>query len=135
VAELAYASDSKSDARKGVRVRVPPPAPFLDNLLSPPVTWAVAWGCSSAGRAQGWQSWGQGFESPQLHHFFLITSRTRLRLTRCSGCAGVASGGVQSVHCCPVGARNQVTVNAYRDFDGVVAQFSIEPKSKASSAL
>src|SRR3970040_3199928 len=26
------------------------------------------WGCSSAGRAQGWQSWGQGFESPQLHH-------------------------------------------------------------------
>src|SRR2546421_11868869 len=28
-----------------------------------------AWGCSSVGRAQGWQSWGQGFESPQLHHF------------------------------------------------------------------
>src|SRR5262245_46497722 len=26
-----------------------------------------SWGCSSAGRAQGWQSWGQGFEPPQLH--------------------------------------------------------------------
>src|SRR3990172_3563433 len=25
------------------------------------------WGCSSAGRAQGWQSWGQGFDPPQLH--------------------------------------------------------------------
>src|SRR5262245_22560441 len=28
---------------------------------------ALPWGCSSVGRAQGWQSWGQGFEPPQLH--------------------------------------------------------------------
>src|SRR6266436_1071443 len=27
----------------------------------------LSWGCSSVGRAQGWQSWGQGFEPPQLH--------------------------------------------------------------------
>src|SRR6266480_4901865 len=26
-----------------------------------------AWGCSSAGRASGWQPEGQGFEPPQLH--------------------------------------------------------------------
>ena len=28
----------------------------------------LLWGCSSAGRAFGWQPKGQGFESPQLHH-------------------------------------------------------------------
>lgn len=26
------------------------------------------WGCSSAGRASGWQSEGQGFDPPHLHH-------------------------------------------------------------------
>src|SRR5258706_459717 len=31
------------------------------------VSWSTRWGCSSVGRAQGWQSWGQGFEPPQLH--------------------------------------------------------------------
>jgi hypothetical protein len=31
---------------------------------------ADKWGCSSAGRAQGWQSWGQGFDPPQLHQEF-----------------------------------------------------------------
>ena len=29
-----------------------------------------AWGCSSAGRASGSQSEGQGFDPPQLHHAF-----------------------------------------------------------------
>ena len=27
------------------------------------------WGCSSVGRALEWHSRGQGFDSPQLHHF------------------------------------------------------------------
>src|SRR5262249_7103146 len=36
----------------------------------------VRWGCSSVGRAQGWQSWGQGFEPPQLHQFFDAGSRS-----------------------------------------------------------
>src|SRR5512145_1331734 len=40
---------------------------FLDKPGPPPVTSIPAWGCSSVGRAQGWQSWGQGFDSPQLH--------------------------------------------------------------------
>ena len=44
-----------------------PTTPFLDNIRRRPVTLSLAWGCSSVGRAQGWQSWGQGFESPQLH--------------------------------------------------------------------
>src|SRR6266545_3955336 len=64
---MAATEASKASARKGVRVRLPPPAPFLDSLRRAPVTWTVSWGCSSAGRAQGWQSWGQGFEPPQLH--------------------------------------------------------------------
>lgn len=34
------------------------------------------WGCSSAGRASGWQSEGQGFEPPQLH-YKLIKIRLR----------------------------------------------------------
>src|SRR6185369_8899772 len=59
--------DSKSSAREGVRVQLPPPVPFLDNIPQRLVGWSLAWGCSSVGRAQGWQSWGQGFESPQLH--------------------------------------------------------------------
>jgi hypothetical protein len=33
VEELVYSEVSKTSARKGVRVRVPPPAPFLDNPL------------------------------------------------------------------------------------------------------
>jgi hypothetical protein len=59
--------DSKSSAREGVRVQLPPPVPFLDNIPQRLVGWSLAWGCSSVGRAQGWQSWGQGFEPPQLH--------------------------------------------------------------------
>ncbi len=35
------------------------------------------WGCSSVGRAQGWQSWGQGFESPQLHQIVSTGLRSR----------------------------------------------------------
>lgn len=38
VAKLATAADSKSAARKGLGVRVPSPAPFLDNLPRRPVT-------------------------------------------------------------------------------------------------
>ena len=34
---------------------------LVENLL-------YDWGCSSAGRAHDWQSWGQGFEPPQLHY-------------------------------------------------------------------
>ncbi len=34
----------------------------------------MMWGCSSAGRAQGWQSWGQGFDPPQLHQTMMISS-------------------------------------------------------------
>ena len=29
-------------------------------------------GCSSVGRAHGLQPWGQGFDSPHLHHAFVI---------------------------------------------------------------
>ena len=32
---------------------------------------SVAWGRSSAGRALDWQSRGQGFDPPRLHHAFL----------------------------------------------------------------
>ena len=34
----------------------------------PRVSLGRPWGCSSAGRASGWQSEGRGFDSPQLHH-------------------------------------------------------------------
>jgi hypothetical protein len=37
VGELVYPEVSKTSARKGVRVRVPPPAPFLDNVPPVPV--------------------------------------------------------------------------------------------------
>src|SRR3989441_1871586 len=58
-----------------------PTTPFLDNILRRPVTLSLAWGCSSVVRAQGWQSWGQGFESTQLQHFVSITDRAESRLT------------------------------------------------------
>src|SRR5215470_18026267 len=38
VSELADDADSKSAVRKGVGVRVPSPAPYLDKHLAPPVT-------------------------------------------------------------------------------------------------
>src|SRR2546425_3070815 len=66
--------DSKSSAREGVRVQLPPPVPFLDNVPHRLVGESLAWGCSSVGRAQGWQSWGQGFDSPQLQHFYSALS-------------------------------------------------------------
>ena len=37
------------------------------------------WGCSSVGRAQGWQSWGQGFDSPQLHQITDAGLRSHLQ--------------------------------------------------------
>jgi hypothetical protein len=41
---------------------------FLDNAYNVMLHYPPQmWGCSSAGRAQGWQSWGQGFDPPQLH--------------------------------------------------------------------
>jgi hypothetical protein len=76
---------SKRRARKGVRVQIPPPVPrrqatldipFLDKGGPRPVPWVALWGCSSVGRAQGWQSWGQGFESPQLHQIGATGLRT-----------------------------------------------------------
>ena len=33
-----------------------------------PIVFPVAWGRSSAGRALDWQSRGQGFDPPRLHH-------------------------------------------------------------------
>lgn len=36
-----------------------------------------AWGFSSAGRASRWQRECQGFESPNLHHFYFTLLRTR----------------------------------------------------------
>jgi hypothetical protein len=39
VSELADDPDSKSGARKGVGVRLPSPAPYLDKHLARPVTW------------------------------------------------------------------------------------------------
>ena len=36
-----------------------------------PIVFPVAWGRSSAGRALDWQSRGQGFDPPRLHHCIL----------------------------------------------------------------
>src|SRR5215470_3203797 len=80
--------DSKSSAREGVRVQLPPPVPFLDNVPRTLVGCFFAWGCSSVGRAQGWQSWGQGFDSPQLHH--LIQKRTFAPTQPAIGAPGAA---------------------------------------------
>ena len=45
-------------------------APHHEIFDSPPALGTLwsEWGCSSAGRASGWQSEGQGFDPPQLHH-------------------------------------------------------------------
>src|SRR5260370_20949891 len=78
VLELGDNGASKALARKGVGVRIPSPPPFtfLDRIVARPVPWCLAWGCSSVGRAQGWQSWGQGFESPQLHQIITLRDTT-----------------------------------------------------------
>ena len=47
--------------------------------LNPSDSLRSRWGCSSAGRASGWQSEGQGFDPPQLHQDF---RRRRERLRR-----------------------------------------------------
>src|SRR4030095_2677520 len=77
--------DSKSSAREGVRVQLPPPVPFLDNVPRRLVGWSLAWGCSSVGRAQGWQSWGQGFDSPQLHQTYPRSKLRQFPPVRCHG--------------------------------------------------
>ena len=41
----------------------------------------LLWGCSSAGRAQALQAWGQGFDPLQLHTFFLACGVTPTRVT------------------------------------------------------
>src|SRR5439155_12677571 len=50
------------ERRRGAQVPV-----SLDLLWPRLYRYPSRWGCSSVGRAQGWQSWGQGFEPPQLH--------------------------------------------------------------------
>ena len=78
--EMADSRRSKRRARKGVRVQVPPPVPpFLDKRRRPAGNVMSLWGCSSVGRAQGWQSWGQGFDSPQLHQITDAGLRSHLR--------------------------------------------------------
>ena len=38
------------------------------------------WGCSSGGRAVRSQRTGQGFDSPHLHHFFMLVVRSQGRI-------------------------------------------------------
>src|SRR2546430_16221166 len=98
-----------------------PTTPFLDNIRRRPVTLSLAWGCSSVGRAQGWQSWGQGFESPQLHHFFSDTYRTILDLICSTGCAGGAAGYVEPIDRLPIRSGHQMAVDVDGDLDRVMA--------------
>ena len=70
-------------ARKGVRVQLPPPVPPSLTRPRPAGNVMSLWGCSSVGRAQGWQSWGQGFDSPQLHQITDAGSRSHLRPRVC----------------------------------------------------
>ncbi len=39
----------------------------VDMIDAVVVIYVRIWGCSSVGRASGWQSEGQGFKPPQLH--------------------------------------------------------------------
>lgn len=64
----------------------------------PPGSFGPLWGCSSAGRAQGWQSWGRGFDSPQLHQAFRGVGAVRQPLAcfgrrRRARAAGTARAG------------------------------------------
>src|SRR5262249_24552485 len=69
---------------RALRMPIPPLRPIAAQGNTPPleatsscacaltvktaeVSLRSPWGCSSAGRASGWQSEGQGFDSPQLH--------------------------------------------------------------------
>src|SRR5215468_4333006 len=76
-----------------------------------------SWGCSSVGRAQGWQSWGQGFEPPQLHQIFTRGYGAGRDPAFVCGCAGVASGHVQAIHRRLICARYQVAVNVDRHLE------------------
>src|SRR5213595_1044738 len=76
-----------------------------------------AWGCSSAGRASGWQPEGQGFEPPQLHW-----SEGRLR--RRPSASQPRRAGSSSVSWCATPASSS--------FWRWIAAFSSAPKSSAT---
>src|SRR5262245_7519636 len=85
-----------------------------------------AWGCSSVGRAQGWQSWGQGFEPPQLHQFFSRGYGAGRNPLFLPGCVGVASGLVKPIDRCLVCARYQVSIDIHRHLDGVMTELVLD---------
>src|SRR5215813_7631506 len=112
-------ANSEDERRQG-RQRARKYQPILTSLASGSILRS-SWGCSSVGRAQGWQSWGQGFEPPQLHQIFMRGYGAGRDPAFVCGCAGVASGHVQPIHRRLVRAWYQVAVHVDRNLDRVVA--------------
>ncbi len=106
-----------------------PTTPFLDNILRRPVTLTVAWGCSSVGRAQGWQSWGQGFESPQLHQFSRDFRNTHLG-SGSPGCVWVAASYVEPIDRLPVRSRHQMAIDVDGDLDRVMPHLLLHVRGR-----
>src|SRR5947199_6704118 len=77
------------------------------------VTISLSARISSAGIAQGWQSWGQGFEPPQLHHLLIRTSQAPApRHLRAAGTA-VPVALARHRRLTPVGRCKLKTVGVY----------------------
>ena len=55
------------------------------------------WGCSSAGRAFGWQPKGQGFEPPQLHFSDSLLVAGYSQTCRSRACASLTAVRIPSV--------------------------------------
>lgn len=64
--------------RAGLRAIVDPfPGNPYNSKSACPTARFTEWGCSSVGRALVWQTRGQGFDSPHLHHFCFFGSSLR----------------------------------------------------------